>query len=316
MWIGLVLVGAIELGLILQPLYYGNWGGLERRILLFGIGVALTSFLTAFLIGTHRYAERVERFAEERTAELTRANVRLLELGHLKDEFVALVSHELRTPLAVMREGISQILEGICGEVSANQQETLSVVLKNLDRLSDLISDMLDISKIEAGKLDLRLKTVNLADLALETCAVFQPRVRTKGLEIKVRITSREAWVRADSEKLSQVLLNLVGNAVKFTERGFVEVAVEEDGEEGVCCVVSDTGPGIAEEHLPKLFQKFQQFTRPLKSGEKGTGLGLAISKGIVELHGGKIWAESRLGQGSRFSFRLPRPSKASGHVA
>lgn len=225
---------------------------------------------------------------------------------------LALVCHELRAPLAVMQEWISQILEGICGEVTANQRETLSVVLKNLDRLGDPISDMRDISKIEAGRLDLRLKTVNLADLAAERCAASRSRGRTQGLEIKARIASREAWVRADSEKLSQVLLNLFGNAVKFTEKGFVEVAVEEDGPEGVCCVVSDSGPGIAEENLPKLFQKFQQVARSSESGEKERGLGLAISKGIVELHGGKIWAENHLGHGSRFGFRLPRPSKAA----
>ena len=286
-------------------------------MMLFGFGAALSAFLAAYLLVTHRYTQRVEKLVLQRTDELTRANERLRDLGRLKDEFVSVVSHELRTPLAVMREGISQLREGLCGGLSAPQQETLAVILRNADRLGDLIGDLLDIAKIEAGKLELQLKEVDLAVLVTEACAIFRPMVQEKGLELKVKVPAGNRMrVRADSEKLSRVLINLVGNAVKFTERGFIEVAVKEDGREGLLCAVSDSGPGIAEENLPKLFQKFQQFSRSQKPGMKGTGLGLAICKGIVELHGGTIWAESRPNQGSRFCFRLPCPAEEVFHAA
>lgn len=227
----------------------------------------------------------------------------------MKDEFISLVSHELRTPLTIMREGLSQILEGICGKVNPDQTQVLSITLKNVDRLGRIISNLLDLSKLEAGKLRLEKDLVNLSALALETVAIFGLQAKEKGIEIRFRGPQERVEIYADRDKLTQVLTNLLSNALKFTEAGSIEVSIE-DKTETVECSVTDTGRGISKEDLSKVFSKFQQFGHPVSPGsQKGTGLGLAITRGIVELHRGKIWIESTLGKGTRFSFSLPRYS-------
>lgn len=304
-WIGLLLVAAVELGLLLGRLDEGRWGSREGRFFLFGTGVALTSFLAAYLLATYRHTSRVEKLVKERTEQMQQINRRLEEMARLKDEFVALVSHELRTPLAIMKEGVAQLLDGLCGEITEDQRGTLAMTLRNIDRLKLLIEDLLDVSKIEAGKMPILRSAFDLCAAVQEAQQSFRNRLEEKGLKIETRLPSRCVRVEADRERILQVLAHLIGNAVKFTEEGSIRIALE-DRAGAVVCSVEDTGPGIAPENVSKLFEKFQQFERAGKNGEKGTGLGLAICKGIVELHGGKIWAESTPGRGCRFFFTLP----------
>lgn len=234
------------------------------------------------------------------------------KLEHLKDEFISTVSHELRTPLTVIREGVSQVLEGILGETTENQKKFLTIALQAIDRLSRIINDLLDISKIEADKLELKMDLVHLNTIITEIVnpsSPYQMRAADKGLILKARLSHPriEAFVARD--KIIQVFTNLIGNALKFTEKGSIEVSIDHKGDH-IECAVSDTGGGISKDNLPKVFHKFQQFGRTSGPGEKGTGLGLAISKGLVEMHKGKIWVESEFGYGTQFKFTLPLTSE------
>lgn len=245
---------------------------------------------------------RVIRYAVERI----RLQQELVKLNQMKDEFVSAVSHEIRTPMGIIQETVSQIAEGFFGKVTEKQKEVLMLSLKSVHRLGAIIDELLDISKIEAGRLALNKKLVDLGSLAKEVVSRFSLQAQEKGLELKVNFLPEKVTLYADEEKIVQILVNLLGNALKFTEKGVIEISLE-DQKDGVKCSVADTGTGIAEENLPKLFQKFQQFGRVAGPGIKGTGLGLAITKALVEGHGGKIWVESKLGEGTKFSFLLPR---------
>ncbi|HAJ57474.1 MAG TPA: hypothetical protein DCL35_06865 [Candidatus Omnitrophica bacterium] len=228
-------------------------------------------------------------------------------LEQVKSEFINTVSHELRTPLTTIREVVSQFMDGVLGEITAEQKDFLSITIEDIDRLTRIINSLLDISKIEAKKVDLRREQVDMAALAKGVAVSFLPRFKDRGLEIRTSFSSEKIEVYVDRDKVIQVFTNLVGNALKFTEKGSVEIRVEDRQDEGVECRVVDTGRGIAEEDIPKVFSKFQQFGRIEGPGEKGTGLGLSIAQGLVELHGGNIRIESRFGEGTEFIFTLPK---------
>lgn len=240
--------------------------------------------------------------------ELEKKNEELKKLDQLKSDFISTVSHELRTPLAIIKEGISLILDRIPGEINEKQEKVLITARDNIDRLSRIINNLLDISKIEAGKVELKKELINIVELVKHVISSFEPKVNSKGLELRLDVSSENINVYVDGDKIIQVFTNLIGNALKFTEKGYIEILIKEkEGE--IECAVTDTGRGISEDDLPKLFSKFQQFGRSAGGGEKGTGLGLSIVKGIIELHNGKIWAEGRLGKGMKFTFTLPRYS-------
>lgn len=230
------------------------------------------------------------------------------KLNQVKSDFVSMVSHELRTPLTVTREAISQVLDGVCGEINKEQKQFLFMSIEGIDRLSRLIENLLDISKIEAHKIELKRELIDIVSLAKEVSSSFTSAFQSKGLEIKYNFPKDKIELYVDKDRITQVFMNLISNALKFTPAGYIEVSIV-DKENVVECVVSDTGIGIQEEDLPKVFSKFEQFGREFESAEKGTGLGLAISKGIIELHRGKIWVESKLGQGTKISFTLPKYS-------
>lgn len=228
------------------------------------------------------------------------------ELKRLKDEFVSTVSHELRTPLSISTEGINLVLDGITGAVSEQQKEILQTAKDNLSRLAAIINDLLDISKIEAGKISLNRRLIDFGSLVEHFAGVYQKVLSTKKQTIEVSLPSAPFLLYADRDKIIQVLTNLLNNAHKFTpEGGKIEVVLAvQDGQ--FLCSVKDNGPGITQEDMAKLFSKFEQFGRTYGPGMKGTGLGLSIAKALVELHGGKIWAESRPGEGTSFLFTLP----------
>jgi PAS domain S-box-containing protein len=242
----------------------------------------------------------------KQTEETLRANEALKRLDQIKSDFVSTVSHELRTPLTPIRESVCLVYDGVLGEINEKQKRSLFVGLKNIDRLSRLIDNLLDISKIEAGKIEVNKEPVNIKELVDGVVETFSTLAKTKGLELKSKIEDKAVEVYADFDKTTQVLANLVGNAMKFTAKGSVTISLEEKGEVFEC-MVSDTGQGLAPEDLLRIFNKFQQFGRGSDAGDKGTGLGLAISKGIIEAQGGKIGVKSKLGQGTDFTFTLQK---------
>lgn len=254
----------------------------------------------------------LEETVRARTAEQEATNAQLeaeikerLRAEELKDEFVSTVSHELRTPLAITKEGIALLLDGIPGDVNDKQRKVLTSARGNIDRLARIINDLLDISKIEAGKMQMNKASVDMAALVEGVVRNFEVLARQKGLRLDLDQKLTNQHVLADPDRIVQVLTNLISNALKFTAQGGVRVSTLARGEQ-VACIVEDSGVGLTKEEVTHVFDKFTQFGRTHGAGEKGTGLGLSIAKQIVELHRGRIWAESTTGQGSRFSFLLP----------
>ena len=245
----------------------------------------------------------LRKLAEE---ELLRLNKELWELDRQKNEFINMASHELRTPLAITKEGVSQLAEGMCGEVSSGQKRFLDISLRNINRLVRVVDNIFDISEVEFQKPAPKKELLDIVELTRGVITDFIPQAKAKGLEIKEDFAREKVMLYAEKRRIQQVLVNLVSNAVKFSEKGCIEIRIVDSGDT-VECSVRDTGIGIAEENLPKVFAKFQQFSRDFGPGERGTGLGLALAKGLIELHKGKIWVESRLGEGSKFTFSLPK---------
>ncbi len=237
------------------------------------------------------------------------------ELGHLyeqletasrhKSEFLANTSHELRTPLNAILGYTELVLDEIYGELPDKIREVLERVQSNGQHLLGLINDVLDLSKIEAGHLDLSIGEYSMKAVVQTVMSGTEALVAEKHLTIRTAIADDLPTGEGDERRITQVLLNLVGNAIKFTESG--EIAVDVAATDGAFQVaVADTGPGIALEDQRLVFEEFRQLDSSSTRTKGGTGLGLAISKRIVELHGGRIWVESEVGRGSTFRFTLP----------
>jgi PAS domain S-box-containing protein len=222
-----------------------------------------------------------------------------------KSQFLANMSHELRTPLNAILGYTELILDNIYGEAPEKIRDALKRVDKNAHHLLGLINDVLDLSKIEAGSLTLSLTDYAMNEIAQTAVTIAEPLAREKKLAVKVSVPADLPRARGDERRITQVLLNLIGNAIKFTDAG--EVRLEMTASDGVFLVsVADTGVGIAEAEQPKIFEEFHQ-AEGFNDGTKGgTGLGLSIAKRIINLHGGRIWVESTPGQGSTFRFTLP----------
>jgi signal transduction histidine kinase len=215
------------------------------------------------------------------------------------------MSHELRTPLNAILGYTELILDGVYGETPEKAQVVLNRVQSNGRHLLGLINDVLDLSKIEAGQLTLTLTDYSMKDVVNNVFSAVEPLASGKKLNFKVDVQPDMSPGRGDERRLTQVLLNLVGNSIKFTDTGDVVIkATATNGSFNLS--VHDTGPGISEADQAKLFQEFQQADNSITKAKGGTGLGLAISKRIIELHGGRIWVESQPGQGSTFSLTLP----------
>jgi len=242
--------------------------------------------------------------------EMHKVNKELQTLDGLRSDFVSTVSHELRTPLTTMKEFASIILDEIPGKLTKEQKEYMDIISGNIDRLARLINNLLDISKIESGRVELKRALVDIPNLANSVISIIKPEAQGKHIEFKTLFPVAALNLYADPDKVVQVFTNLIGNAIKFTEENG-EITVEiKDTEQEAICSIADTGIGIAPENLDKIFGKFQQFGREPGGGAKGTGLGLAISKELVEMHNGRIWAESKPGKGSKFIFTLPKHNK------
>jgi PAS domain S-box-containing protein len=249
--------------------------------------------------------EALERRVRERTAELSAANVRLQELDRLKSQFLASMSHELRTPLNSIIGFTSLLRQGLTGPVNAEQKKQLEIIQTSASHLLTLINDLLDVSRIEAGRADLEREPFDFVDVLHEVLRSLRPMADRKGLELIGDVPAPAIPMTGDRKRALQVLLNLTNNAIKFTGKGSVKIAatVERDM---LRVTVSDTGIGIRAEHIGMLFEAFRQVDGSAKRVYEGTGLGLYLCRKLLRMMGGEIKVESVYGSGSCFTYTMP----------
>lgn len=235
-----------------------------------------------------------------------KVNAKLLKLDKLKDTFLANTSHELRTPLNGIVGITESLMDGAYGSVSDSVLEKLRTIAYSGRRLSVLINDILDYSKLKEKRVALSTHSVNLRDVVDLVFALLSPLAQNKGITLLNHVTDQLPWVEADSNRLQQILLNLVGNAIKYSHKGYVRVFAEPERDK-VKISIEDTGIGVPQEDLNLIFDAFNQVDSADSRPQEGTGLGLAVSKQLVELHGGRLAATSKIGIGSTFYFTLPK---------
>jgi signal transduction histidine kinase len=259
----------------------------------------------------HSMERRFNNTLTATNAELERRNREVERADRLKSEFLASMSHELRTPLHTII-GFSELLaEEIQGPLNEKQRRFVGHIHRDSKHLLELINDVLDLSKIESGKVELRRELFEGAAEVAQVVESVRPAAETKGIELQTQIEGK--WnLDGDKVRFREVLFNLLSNAVKFTPSGgrITVAAAESDQPEFCCFSVEDTGVGIAAGEEESIFDKFYQVGSTTKGVREGTGLGLTITRHIVELHGGRIWVESELGKGSRFTFTMPRAER------
>jgi signal transduction histidine kinase len=265
------------------------------------------------VIENRRYQSELETMVKQRTAELERATLRLRELDQLKSEFVSRVSHELRSPLTVMHTTLAVLLERMAGPITAQQDELLAACQTNIDRLARLVDNVLDLSRIESGRMELCPDEVDPSEVIRSVVNYYQPIARERDVDLGVELAGAGAeplW--ADPDKMQQVLMNLVDNAIKFTPRGGrVRVSARPSG--SVCrFAVTDTGVGVSEGEREKIFEPFVQGRPAVGCKQRGAGLGLAIARTLVELHGGSLELASEEGKGTTFAFTIPRGRRSA----
>ncbi|MEM7136645.1 MAG: ATP-binding protein [Myxococcota bacterium] len=286
---GLVLLG----GLVVGGASYGN---LIFGFLAFG-SIAVLATVTAGL----RFDAR-QRLFETREA-LTDANSQLRKIDAQKNKFFANISHELRTPLTLILAPLNELLSSLG---PSPERETLAIAKRNGDRLLRLIDDLLDLAKLEAGGLRLRVRELDLAALVRQATENAGPACKARGIHLRFESKGQPPGISGDPHRLEIVFTNLIGNAIKFTpEGGRIEVSVLHSAE-GVTVSVSDTGPGIPKAQLTEIFQRFRQGEGPRGEHRGGVGIGLALAKELAEVHGGRLTVESVLGQGATFRVFLP----------
>ena len=226
-------------------------------------------------------------------------------IEQMKDDFVALASHELRTPLTSIQGYAELILDGDVGEISKEQREFLEIIVQNTRRLEALINEVLDIEKIESGKLKMKLEKVNLCQIVEDSANTFRVMAQTRGLELIEEVKEAEIYVSGDSDQLSRVFANLLSNAIKYTEKGRVTIIARKKGQ-FASVAVEDTGMGMSPQDTKMVFDRFFRVENSYVRKTTGTGLGLSIVKATIEKHNGHIKVESRLGVGSKLEVMLP----------
>ena len=222
----------------------------------------------------------------------------------IKSDFISTVSHELRTPLAAIKESISIVLDGVTGDTTNGQSEFLNMAKRNVDRLGRLINDILDFQKLDSGKMKFNFEANNINEIIKDVYRTMAPSAKKAGLDILLELDDSLPQCSFDNDKITQVLTNLIVNAMKFTKTGNITIKTGRSSD-SICVSVSDTGCGIKKEDMSKIFNKFEQLGSGGERKTGGTGLGLAISKEIIEQHNGTISFESIFGKGSMFTFTL-----------
>lgn len=231
---------------------------------------------------------------------------KLHELDRLKADFFASMSHELRTPLTSIKEGTGLLLDGVGGEITDKQRKLLGILAEESNRLINLVNSLLDLSKMEAGMMAYDFEMTHVDVLIKRALSEITPLVEAKEIALENAFDTAVPPVKVDPERILQVMRNLLGNAVKFTPKGGLVRIAAQPVNGKVAISVKDSGPGIPQESLTSIFEKFNQGSRQTPHVPQGTGLGLTIAKSIITAHGGKIWAESEPGKGSTFIFVLP----------
>jgi signal transduction histidine kinase len=246
--------------------------------------------------------------------KLKDANEYLSQLDKMKDEFISMASHELNTPLAAIEGYLSMVLDEGMGKVDDRAREYLLRAYSSSKRLAELILDLLNVSRIEQGRLKMKFSQVSLVELAESVVHELQVKADSKKIYLKIEAEKNLPKIWCDPDRIREVIVNLTGNAIKFTEKGGVTIKISKAEGDFIRVAVVDTGRGIAKEDQKKLFQKFSQIKREVDE-HQGTGLGLYISKNFVELHKGRIWVESEAGKGSKFIFEIPLLKEAPKQV-
>lgn len=250
---------------------------------------------------------RLFRDIKEQRQQLEVANQRLKDLDKLKSDFVANVSHEFRTPLTAVEALTENMLDGLTGQLNDKQLRYIRDIKASADRLARLIDDLLDLSIIESGRMEMKAQSLSISSLLRDVTDTLMPVALEKQIQLDAGPVNGELSAWADRDKIVQVLTNLISNAIKFTPGGGrINVGVEKAATGWVQVSVTDTGPGIARSEATRIFDEFYQAIQPDDNKSKGAGLGLSISKKLVEMHGGRIWVESEPGRGSCFFFTLP----------
>jgi signal transduction histidine kinase len=250
--------------------------------------------------------ESLESRVVERTQELQNANERLQEHDRRRSKFVSVASHELRTPMTSIKGFVENMLDGLTGQLTDRQQHYLQRVKHNVERLTRIINQLLDWSRIDVGRIELKPEPLPICEFVRDVVESFQNIAAEKSIMLHIAACEEFPLVHADRDKLEQILWNLIGNAVKFTPQGgrvSVEFLLRKEG--FVQIGIIDTGCGIAPHEVPKVFNEFSKVESSLPSSQ-GAQLGLFITRSLVRLHGGDIWVESQLNIGSRFYFTIP----------
>lgn len=252
---------------------------------------------------------RAMRYAIERQGLLTSLDMSRKQQLQFKDQFVSHVSHELRTPLTAIYQFVTILLDGLAGPLSEEQNEHLETVLRSVNQLRTMIADLLEASRAETGKTRIEKRCIVIDEVIHQAVAMLQATAHEKGVGLEIGVDSRIPLVYADPDRVIQVLVNLVQNAIKFTPRdgsAIVKACLVEADPEFVYISVSDTGIGVSPEARPLIFERLYQEPNSIDDSRKGLGLGLYIAKELVRLHGGRIWLENQQGNGTTFSFTLP----------
>lgn len=274
---------------------------------------------------TFGYNEQVALKQLQEQVSLVLSGIQLAEAreaaektDQLKLNFLTNISHELRTPLNTVINSTGLVADGALGEITEAQAEYLNRAVEGSEYLMKLLNDILDITKIETGQLTLQPEVMSLREVIEETLPLVNTPLQQKAVSLKVELEENLPPLIADRMRIRQILLNLLSNATKFTQEGFIRVRAVLNGN-ALCISIEDTGVGMPQESLPLVFEDYRQLVnRQQRQFERrrylGTGLGLSITKALVELHGGKIWVESELGRGSTFTFTLPLSSLKPGN--
>ncbi len=287
---------------IIGSLCFGRSAGKKRFDIKDIDVINAIGYQTGVYVENLKSVKDIEAKIKERSKEIIEKNKELIILSTQKDEFLSYVSHELRTPLTSL-VGYSKLLQSY-KLPQEKQLECLGIIDKEANRLLDMINDFLDISKIEAGKLNLTFHDIDINQIINEVLPLFTQIAEAKN-NTTIQNLEASQKIKADRQKLKQVIINILSNANKFTSNGNIIITTQEDQNHSIISV-KDTGIGIRKEDLPRVFRKFEQIHNP-EIKDKGTGLGLAISKLIVEAHKGEITCNSEFGQGSTFTIKLPK---------